>query len=130
VSVPLTGVVETVKQLGVGVLEGLPGLAAMDPEGTFLPGLAQVVGKQAEHFAIASDFEPSTAPFALRALDTLIDAFFDSGNDLVVPTSSVAAVTGITTADSVTLPATPAIAHTRYFNDDAVRQRLGDWLPG
>jgi hypothetical protein len=130
VSVPLTSVIETVKQLGVGVLEGLPGLEAMDPDGAFLPSLDHVVGTPAEHFAIASDFAPETAPFALRALDALIDRFFESGNDLVVPTSSAAAVAGMASVDCVTLPATPAIAHTRYFWDDAVRQHLAGWLPG
>jgi hypothetical protein len=129
VSVPLTAVVETVKQVGVGVLEGLPGLEAMDPDGAFLAGLAPVTGHGGRHFAIASDFEPSTGPFAVRALDALVDGFFEGGNDLIVPTAGVAAVPDLAAVDVVTLPATPAIAHTGYFGDDVVRQRLAEWLP-
>jgi hypothetical protein len=130
-SVPLTAVMETVKQLGIGVAEGLDGLAAMDPDSEFLSTLtSSTAGKGSQAFTIASDFEPRTGPVPLRALDVLVDAFFTEGNDLVVPTAGVSDALGLDVAERVTVPATPAINHNAYFRDEGVRRQIAQWLPG
>jgi hypothetical protein len=130
-SAPLTAVIETVKQVGTGVLDGLDGLVAMSPGSDFLTGLGSATGTAAgTSFAIASDFEPESASLPVRALDALVDPFFGEGNDLVVPTMSVSRAAGLTVDDAVTVPRTPAIAHTSYFGNRTVRERIVSWLSG
>lgn len=130
-SVPLTAVIETVKQVGTGVLDGLDGLAAMSPGSEFLTGLGAGTGTAAgRSFAVASDFEPESAALPVRALDALVDPFFAEGNDLVVPTTGVSQATGLTVAEVLTVPRKPPIAHSSYFRDASVRQRISAWLPG
>jgi hypothetical protein len=128
VSVPLTAVIETVKQIGTGVVGGLDGLSAMTPGSDWLSRLARgsAGGKT---YAVASDFDPVSAPLPVRALNVLVDPFFGEGNDLVVPTNGVSQAPGLTVDDTLALPQTPAISHNVYFRDEAVRTRIADWLP-
>ncbi len=130
-SLPLTAVIETVKQVGTGVLDGLDGLAAMSPGSRFLVGLGSepptVAGKS---FAVASDFDPESASLPVRALDALVDPFFGEGNDLVVPTEGISRAAGLTVEDVLTVPRSPAIAHVSYFGDATVREHIATWLPG
>jgi hypothetical protein len=129
-SVPLTAVIEVVKQIGTGVLSGLDGLAAMIPGSPALARLAPASPSAAgASYAIASNFEPVSAPLPWRALDVLVDPFFGEANDLVVPTQGVSRAAGLTVKDVQVLPQTPAISHLTYFHDQAVRQRIAEWLP-
>jgi hypothetical protein len=133
VSVPLTGVVEVVKQVGTGVLDGLGGLASMQPGCDLLSSLtaaAAAEGTTTRQFAVSSDFEPEQAPLPLRALDLLVDSFFGEGNDLIVPTEGVSQVPGLRIDDVLRLPQRPAISHVNYFRDRTVRTQLAAWLPG
>lgn len=129
VSVPLTAVVETVKQVAVGVFDDLDGLNAMDPASPFLQQLAPAQGvTPARHLAVASDFAPDGGPAALRALDRLVDTYFRAGNDLVVPTAGVSHAPGLVVEETVTVPKAPPVAHTTYFRDAGVRAQLATWL--
>jgi hypothetical protein len=65
----------------------------------------------------------------VRALDVLVDPFFGEANDLVVPTQGVSEAVGLTVEDAEVVPRTPAISHLTYFHDQAVRQRIAEWLP-
>jgi hypothetical protein len=125
-SVPLTAVLQTVKQVGTGVLDGLDGLAAMAPGSEFLDGLGSAPGTA---FAVASDYTPESAPLPLRALDALVDPFFGEGNDLVVPTRGVSRAAGLTIGDVLAVRRTPAVSHVSYFGEPTVRERIADWLP-
>jgi hypothetical protein len=128
VSVPLTAVVETVKHIGTGIAGGLDGLAAMVPRSPWLSQLdpPAVAGRT---YAVASDFDPVSAPLPIRALNVLVDPFFGESNDLVVPTGGVSAAAGLTADGALVLPQTPAVAHTTYFRDQVVRTAVADWLP-
>jgi len=130
VSVPLTAVLETVKQIGTGVIDGLDGLSAMTPGSQWLSQLAPAPGAAGEKtYAVASDFDPVSAPLPVRALNVLVDPFFGEGNDLVVPTKGVSHAAGLTVDDTLVLPQTPAVSHTTYFQDEVVRTRIANWLP-
>jgi hypothetical protein len=128
VSVPLTAVVETVKHIGTGIVGGLDGLAAMVPGSPWLSrlGLSAVTGRT---YAVASDFDPVSAPLPVRALNVLVDPFFGEGNDLVVPTNGVSEAPGFTVDDVLVVPHARAVVHTTYFRDEAVRTKIAQWLP-
>ena len=130
-SVPLSIVVEVVKQVGTGSVEGLDGLASMDPEGEQLQGLTPRPGVGTPAlFTIASDYEPLSGSVPLRALDLMVDTFFGEANDLVVPTEGVSAIPGLKVEEAVAMPSMPALNHTGFFRDAQVRQQLSQWLPG
>lgn len=128
----LEGVIEVVKQVATGVVGGLDGLGAMDPQGAWLGRLPGGARSGTTVRAITSDWTPDHgAPLAVRALNRLVDPFFGSGNDAVVPTDGVArGAGGYTVADPFVVPTTGAVIHTRYFHDPDVRRTLAAWLPG
>jgi hypothetical protein len=80
-----------VQQVVVGALDGLDGLAAMDPDSPFLTEVLNTAGTKAERegwTAVGADYEPSPGSALARvALDAGSDIVFaDRPNDLVVPT--------------------------------------------
>jgi hypothetical protein len=127
-SVPLVAVIETLKHVATGVLEGLDGLASMDIDGELLPALVPSVQRDPGRvLAIASDFHAGSGPIPLRALDVLADTYFGAGNDLVVPSDGVA-LPGSTVWSSTPGAAGRAIHHSGYFQEAAVRHDIADWL--
>lgn len=128
----LEAVLEVVKQVAQGALGGLDGLAAMDPANPALAELNEVaVPPTGRVLAVATDYAPlPSAPLAARALDKVVDALFDSGNDLVVPTEGVARAGRYVAADVHLAEATAdtAITHTTFFGSPGVRERLAGWL--
>lgn len=65
----------------------VPGLASMDMNGPVVTSLRRVaVPPGAEWYALAANFAPAQDDLALRLADMGVDGFFESANDLVVPT--------------------------------------------
>jgi hypothetical protein len=117
-------VIDTVKQVGTGVLDGL---AAMSPGSTFIDGLGRAgTGKSV---AVAGDFEPESASLPVPALDTLVDPFFGESNDLVVPTKGISQTTGQPLEDVLTVPRAPAISQLSYFGNSVVRECIAGCCP-
>jgi hypothetical protein len=131
VSVAVEGVLEVVKQVATGVLGGLDGLAAMDPEADSLRDLndtASATGTRVH--AVATDFKPSKGSLAIRALDLVVDPLFGLANDLVVPTEGVYKAGSYLVDEPFVVPASSQVTHTTFFRDADVRARLSGWLPG
>jgi hypothetical protein len=125
-------VVEVVKQLATGVFNGLAGLTAMDPSVTarHYGSLGGAAGSAGVVRAIASDFTPADGALRMKALNAIVDPFFGTGNDLVVPTEGVYSADGYRVSDPFVLPVPSTVAHTTFFADARVRAKLGEWLPG
>ncbi|MFC3456357.1 esterase/lipase family protein [Amycolatopsis speibonae] len=124
----LPGVLEVVKQVAVGIMSGLDGLAAMDPANEELLALNDTEVRMDAVHAITSDYRPSAgASLTQRALDTIVDALFADGNDLVVP------FTGMSNAGKFVVPApfaldAPSVSHCAYFGDERVRDEIRHYL--
>ncbi|RSM45735.1 hypothetical protein DMA12_12705 [Amycolatopsis balhimycina DSM 5908] len=120
----LPGVLEVVKQVAVGIMSGLDGLAAMDPANEELLALNDTDVRMDAVHAITSNYKPSAgASLAQRTLDTIVDALFADGNDLVVP------VTGMSNAGKFVVPApfaldAPSVSHCAYFGDERTRAEI------
>lgn len=123
-----------VQQVVVGALDGLDGLAAMDPDGPFL---TEVLNKGAPdrsgYAAVGADFEPPPGSAPARvALDGLSDVVFgDVANDLVVPTRGcydVPALDGFPVPDRLVFGASDGVDHNGYWTRPAFGERLLAWL--
>jgi hypothetical protein len=122
--VVLPGVLEVVKQLAVGALSGLDGLAAMDPADQELLVLNDIDVRMAAVHAITSNYEPPQgASLAQRTLDTIVDALFASENDLVVPFTGMANAGKFVVADPFAVTA-PSVSHSAYFGDERARAEI------
>jgi hypothetical protein len=125
-----------VRQVAVGALEGLDGLAAMDPDGPFLTEeLNLAPGGPASYAAVAADYEPRPGSALARvALDGLSDLVFsDVGNDLVVPTAGsydVPGRAGFPIADRLVFDPSAGVDHNGYWSRPAFVEHLLDWLDG
>lgn len=126
--------IAVLKQIAVGVLDGLPGLTSMDPRGTFLTEQLNVgAGTSADYFAAGSNFEPRPgSPLGQFAFDVGADVVFGrSPNDLVVPRDGVHVVdgpNGFTIADPVLFESAAAVHHSGYWRNDAMNDALLRWL--
>lgn len=135
-AVGVTDVLETIvavaKTIAVGVAQGLDGLGAMRPGGSFLRSLNALSSGTARHFALASDYEPTSPAFREWAVDHLADAVFaKAGNDLVVPTEGVYAANGAAhfpIAERHVFAPTDGVAHTGYFASAQTAGKLLGWL--
>lgn len=148
---------EVVKGIGVLVKasvsysvdeEGVPGLAAMEPDGRFVKDLNAVQeGQPLPHttpwFVIGGQFEPTlrgpdAPPLPKRLLLALADLGADQlmrqANDLVVHTASMGAIdapVGMPSAfvqDQYEFPPEAGVFHTVYFSQQATLDHLGEWL--
>ena len=129
----LEGVITVVKQLAVGAVKGLDGLAAMRPDGPFLSEwLNRGDGGAARYHAIASDYEPLDPGLAAWARDGIMDWIFGrAGNDLVVPTDGVYdsnGAGGFPVAEPLVLD--EGVHHNGFFANRTVQDRLLTWLLG
>jgi pimeloyl-ACP methyl ester carboxylesterase len=135
---PVTDIIALVltvlKQLALGVFEGLPGLTSMDPSGSYLKALNIDGDFEPRYYAIAADFEPpSGAPLTRIAHDLAIDTLFSGGkNDLVVPTAGAGVIPGLPrfAPESLVFDSEHGLDHSSYFRDPEVVSKLKEWLPG
>lgn len=136
----LEAILSVVKVIGHGALDGLDGLAAMCPGGTFLNALNVGQEDGSNYYAIAADYEPVDG--GLKALltgsvtDAVMDRVFEQvPNDLVVPQPGVYGPNGsmaFPLADTrcLQVPVAAGVIHTTLFTYPPAMDKLLDWLPG
>jgi pimeloyl-ACP methyl ester carboxylesterase len=135
---PVTDIIALVltvlKQLTLGVFEGLPGITSMDPAGKYLEELNVDGDFAAEYFTIAAEFEPlEGTPLTRVAQDLAIDAIFSGKhNDLVVPTEGASAISGLSrfAPESLVFDSGRGLDHSSYFGNPEVVAKLKEWLQG
>ena len=125
---------------------GVPGLAAMQPDGKFITKLNQTQPgqptiQQSYYLAVTSQFkakltgdhQPSELPKRLlQMIETgLVGRLMGEANDLVVNTAAMSAIdpgAGKFIKDSLDFAANPQIYHTNYFAQPKVADALTRWL--
>jgi pimeloyl-ACP methyl ester carboxylesterase len=125
------GLVEVGKQVAVGTLEGLGGLQSMLPNGPFLTTLNRGVRDDKRYFALSSNYEPTVPGWKAWSVNRLLDKIFKADNDLVVPTLGVYDRNGsdfFPIEDRRLFDKSEGIAHTRFFADERVQEKILEWL--
>jgi hypothetical protein len=109
----------------------LPGLAAMDPAGEFLADLNARPDDGVRYAAAVADFRP-TGDLARRLLDAGADAFFQTPNDLVVPTEGGLALGGARRVDArrVVRFDGGSVHHCNLFAQARTKEHLENFLEG
>lgn len=133
----LEAILTALKVIGHGALKGLPGLAAMQPQGAFLQRLNSAAAS-GEYYAITADFEPNAGTlrglFTQHAADHVVDRIFsNTANDLVVPTTGVYDVQGssgfpVPPERVLRFDARAGVIHTTYFGAAETASALERWL--
>jgi pimeloyl-ACP methyl ester carboxylesterase len=127
----LATVITVVKEVAVGLDEGLPGLQSMNSKGKYLPNLTWPAPFAPQTtYGLASNYTPiKPVGFANYTKNFLLDRIFREANDLVVPTDGVFAQgVGIQPTCSMTYGADEGIAHTTFFKHQKVLDQLQTWL--
>lgn len=126
---------------------GVPGLAAMNPNGAFIrelneTQLGQPTPANTQWYVITSDFEPTLAlgPGGVKQLprelllmlaDGVMDKLIGASNDLVVNTESMSAIdpaAGSFVTDGYHFGRNGLAYHTGYFSRPEVTTALTQWL--
>jgi hypothetical protein len=131
VSEVFEALIEVGKQVALGMLEGLSGLQSMRPGGPFLGALNRGARDDTRYFAMTSDYEPTVPGWKAWAADRLLDKIFRAENDLVVPTAGVYDRNGsdfFPIADCLRFGKGDGVAHTRFFADARVQEKMLEWL--
>lgn len=124
----LEGTLCLMKLVAMGA-HGLPGLAAMLPDGKYLGELGRRDLRAAQWYTIGADFNPGDgagAALMQRLADKLVDKVFAKANDLVVPTEGCHTPGPVPQA-TLKLKG-GGVHHTSYFADPNVHVQLRDWL--
>jgi len=122
--------------LAEGILDGLPGLDAMDPTSDFLTKLNMAPASGVEFVGVAAEYEPTERGLKRiikGALDAGIDYVFrDVPNDVVVPTLGVSGGnSGFRIDKMLTFDHTKGATHTSLWNQSGdIRDSFAAWLPG
>lgn len=125
---------------------GVPGLAAMEPDGSFVKRINETQPGQPSPgtpwYVVSTDFDvsffeqgqtPGEFPGRLVRLlaDGLVDQLMEADNDLVVDTASMSAVdpgVGGFIKDSLAFGKNSRVYHTKYFVQPEVCHALMDWF--
>jgi triacylglycerol esterase/lipase EstA (alpha/beta hydrolase family) len=124
---------------------GIPGLAAMDPDGMFIRSLnetqpGQITAAESQFYAVLSQFSPKLAAQSpkeiprqlfLALTNGFIDQLMGEGNDLVVNTSSMTMIdptAGNFIKDRLDFGANAITYHTNYFLQPQTVNALTRWL--
>ncbi|MEI2766136.1 MAG: caspase family protein [Dermatophilaceae bacterium] len=125
---------------------GVPGLAAMSPQGAFVTGINQTQPAQptpgTPWYVVSSDFHvsllddshrPAEFPreLAVRLAEGVVDRIFKGGNDLVVDVASMGSIdatVGGFVADTLAYGTNDEIYHINYFGDDRFVAACTRWL--
>ncbi len=133
ITVLLEGILCLVKIVGSGLAHKLPGLAAMEPGGDWLNNASTQDLGQAEWFTIGTNYEPASriagnfmSRLQTRAVNAVIDTFFGSENDMVVPTVGCHQPGPVIKA-SLELQG-DKIHHCNYFNQPEIQAAIQQWL--
>lgn len=144
--------------LGVGTLvkvlatyavteKGVPGLAAMEPDGEFVRTInrhqtGQPSAAQAKYYAVMSNFEaraaleqgatPELPPkLLMRIADWGADELYGEPNDLVVHVRSMTHIDpteGVFVKERLDFGTNPSVYHTNYFTREDTAARFIKWL--
>jgi len=127
--------------------DGVPGLAAMTPDGPFVttlnrdqpgqprPGTNWHVVTSDFHVTLFDDHHnPPEFPreLAVRLAEGFVDGIFKGRNDLVVDTDSMSAIglpTGGFVRDTFALGTNDVVHHVNYFSQLSVIGAISQWLP-
>ena len=127
--------------------DGVPGLAAMRPDGPFVSRINEdqqgQPGPGTNWFVVSSDFHvslfddhhnPPEFPreLAVRLAEGFVDGLFRGGNDLVVDTDAMAAIGGPSggyVRDTFSLGTNDVVHHVNYFSQLSVIGAISQWLP-
>jgi len=127
--------------------DGVPGLAAMTPDGPFVttlnedqpgqprPGTSWYVVSSDFHVSLLDDHHnPPEFPreLAVRLAEGFVDGIFKGRNDLVVDTDSMSAIglpTGGYVRDTFALGTNDVVYHVNYFSQLSVIGAISQWLP-
>ncbi|WP_410505922.1 esterase/lipase family protein, partial [Intrasporangium sp.] len=127
--------------------DGVPGLAAMVPDGPFVTDLNTAQPGQpapgTNWFVVASHFhvelfddshQPPEFPreLVVKLAEGFVDELFQGDNDLVVDTDSMSAIglpVGGFVADARVFETNDRIYHTNYFSQLDVIEAIAGWLP-
>jgi pimeloyl-ACP methyl ester carboxylesterase len=130
----LEGIITVAKVIAHALINKLPGISAMDPEGAFLKRLNSPWDQMnTQYYALAADYEP-TGGLKNLVMDELVDRVFgNEHNDLLVPTAGVYTgiqAPGFPIPDSRVLlfPSSKGVAHSFYFVQDETKAKLKEWL--
>ena len=112
--------------------DGVPGLAAMEPDGDFIVDLNQPGQPDAGQpwFVISSDFHAADGS-KLQIVEGIVDDLLDEANDLVVDTSSMAAIDtplGRHVRRTLDFGTNSTVYHTNYFQQAEVSDAMRAWL--
>lgn len=125
--------------------QGVPGLAAMEPDGPYISALnltqsAQPTPASTWYYVGGSNFEPRGAgettselpPRLVQLLaDGLVDSLMKEPNDLVVNVSSMGAIdpgVGGFVDDRLDFPANRTVYHCNYFSQPSLVEHMSTWL--
>ena len=130
----LSGVLDVVKILAAGAVEGLPGLRAMDPTDPGLKTLGGSAGPDVARYAIDTEFEPTGSLLSLtRVKDAAVDLVFgQKANDLVVPTDGAAGAAGlpgfpVPPERRLAFGRSSTVWHCSFFSQPQTADRLRQW---
>jgi hypothetical protein len=103
----------------------------MNPGGDFLKWLNVPTDIGTRYYAMAGNYEPTESGWALWAKNHLMDAIFNSQNDLVVPTKGVFDENGSSAfpiADRLEFGDDAGVNHSTFFSSPKVQGQLLSWL--
>jgi len=131
----IKGVGTLVKYLAAYAVDGngVPGLAAMEPDGDFIVDLNRPGQPDAGQpwFVISSDFHAAADGSKLQIVEGIVDDLLDEANDLVVDTRSMGAIdTPLSghVAGTLDFGTNSLVYHTNYFQQAGVADAMGSWL--
>jgi hypothetical protein len=131
----IKGVGTLVKYLAAYTVDGdgVPGLAAMEPDGKFIDDLNEPGPPEAGQpwFVISSDFHAAAGGSKFQIVEGIVDDLLDEANDLVVDTSSMAAIDtppGGRVEGSHDFGTNSSVYHVNYFQQAEVAEAMGAWL--
>ncbi len=131
----MAAVLTLLKHVVLGAVDGLDGLTAMDPDGSYLHTRLNQKSALARgrYFAVASDYQPPAgSPLSRVARDGLTDLVFGlRENDLVVPTDGAYAgpdAGGFPILEPLVFPAAAGVEHSSYMGQEPFTSQLLRWL--
>ena len=132
----MEGILMVVKLIGHAMLDTLPGLNIMNPNGEILKQINQQHAQETDFYAMVASYMPKSQGWIKQAIrqagDKLVDHFFGEANDGVVPTEGGFQITKDGTGWSIPTyryyDVSSGINHSSFFKDPAVSQQLLEWL--
>lgn len=134
-TVVLEGILCLVKVLGAGVVDGLPGLSAMQPAGEWQSRAAKFEKRETLWYTVGANYEPSSRiaesfleKLKAKALNTAADSFFKAHNDLVVPLDGCHSPFTNSASDDLKEFKGEDVSHVTYFKNRDLLRQLVQWL--